>query len=200
MITLRDWPSDLAALHGGTNVRETNERLRERDDMSGDELIYEAMQGNLVGIRQLLANGGDVNFANQCGVTALMMACQWNRTEVVRFLLDKGADVHPRDAQSGFNALMYSCLSGNSHLVRLVLAEQPMVDATDAAGRTALMMAAILGRSEVVRLLVQGGASLDLTDARGASASDWARETGHLEVVDYLRMGIRDDLAETNLY
>ncbi|MBI5571182.1 MAG: ankyrin repeat domain-containing protein [Desulfomonile tiedjei] len=136
-------------------------------------------------MRELIADGTDINFANLQGVTALMVACQWNRTGVVRFLLTNGADVNVRETQSGLNPLMYACLSGNPQLVSLILRKNPVVDSCDAAGRSALMVAATLGNAEAVKLLVQSGADINHIDHSGSTALDWARENGQQSVVDF---------------
>ena len=153
--------------------------------MRGERLIQAAMQGDLAGVRELLAEGMDINFANPRGVTAIMVACQWNRPTVVKFLLENGADVNARETQSGLNPLMYACLSGNPRLVSLILDGNPVVDSPDATGRSALMVAATLGNAEAVKLLVRSGADIHFTDYAGATALDWARENGHQSVVEF---------------
>lgn len=70
------------------------------------------------------------------GVTALMVAAQWNRPRIVSFLLSKGADVDAQENASGCNALMFACLSGNPEVVRLVLKHGAPVNSTNFNGRT----------------------------------------------------------------
>ncbi len=127
-----------------------------------------------------------MNLENPSGVTALMAACQWNRVDVAIFLLERGADVDSRERRAGLNPLMYSCLSGNSEMVKLLLGKGPRVNATDAMGRNALMLAATLGSSEAVELLLKAGAQIDLRDDAGTTALDWARENGHRHIVELL--------------
>jgi ankyrin repeat protein len=155
--------------------------------MQVEKLIAEAMTGNLSGLRELVANGTDVNLTNRLGVTPLMVACQWNHLEIVRFLLDKGADIELSGRSCGRNALMYACLSGNARLVELILQRGAWIDATDCTGRTPLMMAATVGHTEIVRLLVKNGAKINLRDNTGKSAQDWASCEGHRDVVEFLR-------------
>ncbi len=158
--------------------------MLEGDAVSGEMLLQEAMSGNLTRVRELIAAGADINFANRSGVSSLMVACQWNQTEVVRFLLENGADVRHQESSSGRDALMYSCFSGNPELVELILNNGAMIDATDAMGRSALMIAASVGKAESVRVLLQTGANADLKDHCGATALDWAREAGHQDLAD----------------
>jgi ankyrin repeat protein len=162
----------------GTYVNEMNRR--------GDELIRTAMSGDVVKVRQLVADGADVNFANRLGVTALMVAAQWNRPEIVHFLLSKGADVEAEETSSRCNALMFACLSGNPEIVSLILKHGAAVNSATIDGRTVLMTAAFCGSLEVVRLLLRHGAAIDAIDRFGATALTQAVIAGHTDVVALL--------------
>lgn len=154
--------------------------------MPGQKLINEAVSGNLDGVKRLIAQGTDVNFANRGGVTALMVASQWNRAEVADVLLENGADVDATESESGRNALMYSCLSGDLRVLRRLLESGAAVNAADGIGRTALMMAATIGSTRAVELLLQNGADIHARDSSGATALDWAYEARREEVVNLL--------------
>ena len=71
-------------------------------------MIHAAMSGDVAKVRQLLADGADVNFANRLGMTALMVAAQWNRLEIVNFLLSKGADVKAEESPARCNTNSHS--------------------------------------------------------------------------------------------
>lgn len=74
------------------------------DDGGGDEidsgvrLMYSANENDLDGIRELLDSGVDVNFRDIDGRTALhIAACQGLTDVVALLLLERGAEVDPRD-------------------------------------------------------------------------------------------------------
>jgi len=159
--------------------------LGEMSDM-GDGLIEAAMAGDLVKVQQLLNEGADVNFANRLGVTALMVAAQWNRPRIVKFLLCRGANLEAVENSSGCNALMFACLSGNPGLVSLVLRHGAPVNSANIDGRTALITAAFCGDIKVVRMLLEHGADIDAMDRFGETALTQASMAGHREVANLL--------------
>ena len=55
--------------------------------------------GNIAGLKQLLAEGADVNTKDSIGATALHYASFTGRAEVVRFLIDHGASAEIKDEQ-----------------------------------------------------------------------------------------------------
>ncbi len=68
------------------------------------QLIYAAERGKLTEVQDALNGGADVNAKNPFGLTALMMASYGGYTlgsyaEVVKLLLDKGADVNIKEQQ-----------------------------------------------------------------------------------------------------
>lgn len=70
-------------------------------------LMYMANEGDVGGIGELLDSGVDVNFRDIDGRTALHVAACQGFADVVRLLLDKGAQVDPQDCWG-------STVSGNA--------------------------------------------------------------------------------------
>ncbi|URD85252.1 serine threonine protein kinase [Musa troglodytarum] len=72
--------------------------FRSPDDVDADiRLMYLASEGDLEGIEEVLASGVDVNFRDIDGRTALHVAACQGFADVVRLLLDRGAQVGPED-------------------------------------------------------------------------------------------------------
>ncbi|XP_071988518.1 KN motif and ankyrin repeat domain-containing protein 2 isoform X3 [Engystomops pustulosus] len=97
---------------------------------------------------------GDVNCrASQAGQTALMLAVSHGRLDVVRALLQCGADVNVQD-HDGSTALMCACEHGHVDIVSLLLAV-PNCDMTltDHDGSTALSIALEAGQNDIAMLL-----------------------------------------------
>lgn len=90
--------SSLAPDRGG---EEEYENLEEREDGegidSGVRLMYLANEGDLEGIKELLDSGTDVNFRDIDDRTALHVSACQGSTAVVKLLLERGAEVDPKD-------------------------------------------------------------------------------------------------------
>ena len=98
-----------------------------------------------------------------------MLASQNGRVEIVRLLLDAGADKNLLDCD-GFTALMLASDRGHHEVVRLLLEAGADEGLTNCFGRTALMPASQAGRVEIVRLLLDAGADKNLLDCDGFTA------------------------------
>ena len=57
-------------------------------------LMFAASSGNLNMVQCLVENGANLDIQNEYGWTALMRATMENHIDIVRYLLDKGADVN----------------------------------------------------------------------------------------------------------
>lgn len=71
------------------------------------------------------------------GVTPLIAAAENGSLEVVRLLVDAGADVNRPDS-SGFTPLMGAARAGHAKMVEFLLERGARLDAVDASGRNAL--------------------------------------------------------------
>ena len=56
-------------------------------------IVEESQKGNLGGVRALLDNGADINTLDEAHDTALTWAAYSGHTEIVRLLIDRGADM-----------------------------------------------------------------------------------------------------------
>ena len=75
--------------------------------------------------------------ANENGETCLMMACEKGSVEIVRILLDEGADPNVSD-KNGVTPLMICCRRGQDRIVPLLLRKGVQVDLMNNEGDTAL--------------------------------------------------------------
>lgn len=92
---------------------------------------------------------------------ALRRAVEYDCVEVVRLLLEQGADASEPSADEDENALVVACTQGNLELVELLL---PLVDPNELEGE-ALVRAAAHGRWEVAQALLADGRTEPNDDA-----------------------------------
>lgn len=80
-------------------------------------LIDAACDGNVAECERLVKSGVSVNATDDDGVTALSWAVFYCRTDVVRKLIELGADVNHAN-QAGFTPLMYTATTLRGHKLR----------------------------------------------------------------------------------
>lgn len=155
----------------------------------GTALIDAARVGDLESVRLLLAHGADVNATDKRGGSALSEALLYGRTDLVPFLIDKGASLDVRPGLGKLPVLVVAAVRGNIENVKLLLSKGVDVNSKDALGDTALMWAAYSDdmRVDLVRLLVDAGADVNSANQFGETALTWAARRGETGVVKILR-------------
>lgn len=93
----------------------------------------------------------------QVGMSVLACAAMLGSTEILRLLLDKGADVNSKD-KYGQTPLILAAWQGDVECVRLLLHKRADLTARDRAGKTALMWAQREGHNAVQDVLKGAGA------------------------------------------
>ncbi|CAK8994200.1 unnamed protein product [Durusdinium trenchii] len=141
------------------------------DKTMEEELLRGCAENNVAQIEWLLQKPLDPNR------DGLVLAASCGHLEVVRLLLEAGADKDAADTD-GSTALQFAAGKGHCHLkvVRLLLEAGADKDAADTDGCTALGFAAYNGNGhlEVVRSLPEAG-----TDTQGWTASTLATSCNH---------------------
>src|SRR6267378_934049 len=113
-----------------------------------------AFFGHRAIVEFLLKNGADVKTAarNAQKVTALHGAVARRDVEIVKMLLEAGADANARQ-ESGFVPLHVAASNGHAALVELLLKHGARADAKTDDGKTAGEMAAEKGHKELAEML-----------------------------------------------
>jgi len=158
----------------------------------GYALLEAASAGDLRRARELVEKGADVDSADVSNWTALMEACANGHSDMVSFLVERGAQVNVRRkgfpfvvsalgarVPAGATALMAACFAGDVASVRLLLQSGAKTSYERSDRWTSLMAACYGGRPELVRLLLEHGAPVSVTDELGYSAMALARINGN---------------------
>ncbi|KAL4123477.1 hypothetical protein PRIC2_009332 [Phytophthora ramorum] len=161
------------------------------------ELRKAARKGDIEGVKRLVGDGTGV-IAHRTGDTLLALAVQSGHLEVVRYLVEQGAN---REATGWLDktVLMLAASLGHLEVARYLVEQGAKKEATDNQGKTALIWAACHGRLDMVRYLAEQGAKKDAIDQNGNTALIWAACHGRLEVVRYLiERGAKKDAKDQN--
>jgi ankyrin repeat protein len=132
-------------------------------------LIWAAGDGAKV--RALLAKGANPNARSLPGRTPLLAAAARDGSyEVVKMLVEKGADIHAKDGLEGFlwmgggggTPLIEAAKTRDIRTVRYLLDKGAAVNARDHVGANALLQAAARGSVDIARLLMERGADVNV--------------------------------------
>lgn len=121
------------------------------------------------------------------GFTPLGMAAYFGHEEIVRLLIQKGADVNV-PANNGFQVYpLHSAVSGKNYRISKILIDAGAdVNVQQKAGFTPLHAAAQLGDIELIVLLLEYDAAIDATMEDGKRPADLAKEKGFMEIAEIL--------------
>ena len=135
------------------------------------------------------------------GGTPLCRAAHQEHLEVIRFLVESGANKDQGMTLFGVTPLLMAACQGHLEVVRFLVESGANKDqGTTDDEETPVFTAAAGGHLEVVRFLVESGANKDQgrTD-NGATPLFMAAQNGHLEVVRFLvASGANKDQARAN--
>ena len=157
-----------------------------------------------------MENEAEVNATETWGgTTALMWAVSEHHADVVRMLIDHGADVEarsriypvanasgsegpePQDAapdaapvgysNGGFTALLFAAREGHLESARLLVAGGADVNAIASDGKDPLGLAIYNGNYELASFLIDSGSRVDHPDAEGFDPLFWAVDRRNME-------------------
>jgi N-acyl-D-amino-acid deacylase len=153
-------------------------------DQSPETFFAAIRSGSTAEVERQLRAGVTPDVTDADGTPALMAAALFGGADMVKALLDRGADVN-RSGPAGTTALMWAV--PNLEKVTLLLARGANVNAQSGTGRTALLVAAgYPGTVDVVQALLAGGADLRAQDKGGTTALAFAVRSSDLAVVRLL--------------
>ncbi len=115
---------------------------------------------------------------DEYGKTALLSAAAMGDADMVRELLNKGANPNAAHVDYGWTALTNATENGNEEIAKILLEHDSVdIDAyDDYAGATALFLAARYGREEIAKLLLEKGANWKAENEDGETLVDVAAQ------------------------
>ena len=115
----------------------------------------------------------------------LHFASQYNRINMVKLLLDKGADVNKK-TEYGKTPLHYACIGDNLDMAKFLIDNGADVNAKDDNGETSLHIISKQygSNTELIKLLIDNGADINSRDNKNRTPLYYAKNK---EVRDLLR-------------
>ena len=156
--SLAEMTARLASQTSGQQV--TGEQMMPAPTEDQQRLWAACLAKDAQPIRDLLGRGISPNFYH-CGQTSLVTACQHSTTEVVRLLVEGGADATTSD-RMGISPFAAACTKGNLEMAQIFRPRVPDINAPNPKGITPLMFAAISGNQDLVQFLIAEGANRNL--------------------------------------
>lgn len=154
------------------------------DPKLGPAIVYAAQEKAFAAMRVLLESPAtDVNAFNKARESALMYAALHGQIDLVRRLVERGAQVnHP-----GWTPLHYAATTGQTEVIEFLLEKNAYIDAASENGTTPLMLAARGNHTRAARLLVERGADPSLRNDAGLGAPEYLMRAGSPDEAEWMR-------------
>ncbi|XP_017285069.1 histone-lysine N-methyltransferase EHMT2 isoform X4 [Kryptolebias marmoratus] len=164
-------------------------------------LHHAAKFGNLEIVKMLLETGQvDVNAQDSGGWTPIIWAAEHKHVEVIKSLLNRGADVTINDKELNV-CLHWAAYAGNVDIAELVLNAGCSLSSVNVHGDTPLHIAAREGFLDCVTLFLSRGADIDIMNREGDTPLTLAKADTpvwvSLQINRKLRRGITNRLIRT---
>jgi ankyrin repeat protein len=146
--------------------------------------LMKAVQRNdAAAVQRLIAQGVNVSETDENGDAPLVMAAYEGHTEILRLLLEAGADITAVDPGMKATALHAAAYAGRTDAARLLIDHGIDIDKQGPRnGYTALHDAIWQNNIETARVLVEAGANLNLESHRGETPLQFARSSRRKEI------------------
>lgn len=123
------------------------------DSFVMDQLVEAIRVGNVGVVRDLIGvKGVSTEVTTKVGSTPLLAAAAYGQTEVVKYLLSRGANINARD-RNGTTALMWAVYKGNIEIAKLMIQSGADQTLKRDDGDRAIDIAKRWGRQDLVALL-----------------------------------------------
>lgn len=185
----------------GIHQNKVQEWLKTIKQESGQKLLeaVEDENPNINTIARLLKNPNIiVDWKDRTGATALTLASTKRNTEIVKLLIDAGADVNEK-SNFGYPSFANAIHSGNTEIIKLYLNAGANVNIRDNKRQTPLMLAIFEDAPNlaIIKLLLDSGADVRAANVYRQTALNHARKSGHFAIVKLLEDAEKEQKEKT---
>ncbi len=208
-------PAQVARNHGfkelGDFLEETaNIRLKDKEEQERNRrkfltgLFNAVAKGDIEGVKKRLDDHPDAISAILDGKSLLGAALGRGNPELVRLLIERGADVN-ETLPNGYSPLFVACINRDVMSAQILIKKGANLENASPEGFTPLMAACQSGSAEVVELLLSYGVNMDRKDNhKGMTALHIAAYASnpwiiHMLLAKGMRPDVRDNMRVTPL-
>lgn len=136
-------------------------------------------------VQKFLTQGNEINkYYSNKQYTLLHYAIKNNQTEMVKFLIKKGADLELEYEKQ--TPLMYAIKLNLPNIISILVDQGADINNLNTEKKSALIYCAQYGDLNMAKLLIEKGANRKYTDQKGQSAVDYAYKHSNKAVAKYL--------------
>ncbi len=151
---------------------------------SGTPLYNAIKAGQIDNARTMINKGQYINDSTN-GATPLISSAFYGYTNLVRLLIDNGADLEAKN-NHGVTALMWASTKGHLDIAKILVESGADINAKDNKGSAALSDASRNGHLKIAKLLIKKGGAINATSKEGFAAIHTATNKGHSSVAKLL--------------
>lgn len=152
--------------------------------------MHALWSGDPQAIEKLFHSKVDLNHADDEGRTLLMEVVLEKRADLVKLLLEHGADAKRQD-RSATTALHFAAQAQQPEIVQLLIDKGAVIDAKDSLGNTPLFKALSTFRGEAdgnaIWALVLAGADRTIKNTHGVSPEDFSKGVSSYDLGQFFR-------------
>lgn len=153
------------------------------DTCGASELAIAIVSDDIAKVKRLCKKRNSINKIDEYGKTPLTWACEYNKPESVRLLLNAGADVNQPDR---YTTPLHRAAACSPEIVKMLLDAGSEVNVENVGGNIPLHVAAGSGQHDCMVLLINAGSKIDYVNKDGKTPADCAKEGKHYECIKVL--------------
>lgn len=167
------------------------------------DLLNAVKREDIQAVQYAIERGANVNVRVIGGIltgyTALMFATYRGRVDIVKLLIEQGADIHAT-TKLGDSALFIAITQEHANVAKLLIEQGANVHSHNRHGENPLMVAINTEKAmpEVIKSLLDHGAKVEARDKTGKTALDYAKVSGNAEIIRLLGPEMSPKSSMTN--
>ena len=131
-------------------------------DSAYNALIKDIENKDIELVQLFIDNGIDVNIKDNNGGSALMTAVIYGRKQIVKLLIESGAEINSAVSKFGLNALMYAInnIDVDPSIIELLIKNGADIYSKNSSGDSALTYVLRKGYLELAKLMISSGVDI----------------------------------------